>query len=100
MLKETNDENSRLKFPRLYMKTPMVEETLKLKDGVYLVNSRIEICVYKKSENEYCSVISKDIVFSDGYTKTVLLKYIENAKTYDDVLDLTDDFMDDYNRES
>ena len=98
MLKETNDENSRLKFPRLYMKTPMVEETLKLKDGVYLVNSRIEICVYKKSKDEYCSVISKDIVFSDGYTKTVLLKYIENAKTYDDVLDLTDDFMDDYTK--
>ena len=100
MQKETNDENNRLKFPSLYMKTPMVEETLKLKDGVYLVNSRIEICVYKKSKDKYCSVISKDIVFSDGYTETVLLKYIENAKTYDDVLDLTDDFMDEYNRES
>lgn len=94
MLKEINDENSRLKFPRCYIKTPMIEETLKLKDGVYLVNSRIEICVYQKTKDNYCSVISKDIVFSDGYTETILLKYIEGVKSYNDVLDLTDDFME------
>lgn len=100
MQKEINDEKSSIKFPKLYMKTPMIEEELEIKDEVYLINSRIEICVYKKSNDNYCSVISKDIVFSDGYTETVLLKYIENAKSYDDVLDLTDDFMDDYSRES
>lgn len=98
MLKTKEVKNTNVHFPKMYLKTPMIEESLSLKDGVYLVNSRIEICVYQKAKDNYCSIISKDIVFSDGYTETMLLKYIENAKTYDDVLDLTDDFMDDYTK--
>lgn len=87
-------KNTNVHFPKMYLKTPMIEESLSLKDGVYLVNSRIEICVYQKAKDNYCSVISKDIVFSDGYTKTILLKYIEGVKSYNDILDLTDDFME------
>jgi len=98
MLKEINDENYNVHFPKLWLKTPMIEETIKLEDGIYLVNSRIEICVYKKAKDNYCSVISKDIIYDDGYEESVLLKYIENIKNYDDVLDLTDDFMEEYSK--
>lgn len=92
MLKTKEFED--IHFPKMYLKTPMIEESLSLKDGVYLVNSRIEICVYQKAKDNYCSVITKDILFANGQWETILLKYINNIKNYDDVLDLTDEFME------
>ena len=76
-------------FPILHYKTPLSEEKLKVDNKYYLVNTRIEICIYKLAEDNFCSVISKDIIFNDGYCKTVLLDYISNKKTYDDVFDFT-----------
>ena len=51
MQKETNDENYRVCFPKLHMKTPLIEQTIRIKDKVYLVNTRIDICVYKKAKD-------------------------------------------------
>ena len=84
-------------FPKLYLKTPMIEESISLKNGVFLADTRIEVCVYQKADKNYCSVITKDLNFKNGYSETILLKYIDNVQSYDDVLDLTDDFMDEYN---
>ena len=80
-------------FPKLYFKTPFIEEKIKLNNKTYLVNTRIDIIIYNLKEDEHCAVISKDIVFRNGHSETVLLKYINNVKRYDDVLDLVDEFM-------
>ena len=40
------------------------------------------------------SVISRDIIFDNGKCETILLNYIYNKKTYDEVFDFTTAFMD------
>ena len=99
MFKEVEgEEKCNIRFPKMYLKTPLVEEKIKIKDRIYLVNTRIEICIYKKEKDNYCSVISKTIVYNDGYEESVLLKYIDKVKNYDDVVDLTDNFMNEYTK--
>lgn len=87
-------KNNNICFPQVYMKTPLIEESISLKNGVYLADTRIEIVIYQKSNKKYCSVITKDINFKNGRSQTILLKYFNDIDDYDDCLDLTDDFMD------
>ena len=81
-------------IPSLYLKTPIVEEKIKQDENFYIVNTRIEIVVYKTNKDDYCAVISKDIMF-ENFTESILLKYIKDIKYYDEILDLIDDFMED-----
>lgn len=83
-----------MKFPLLYMKTPTIEEKIKWKEKIYIVNSKIEICIYKIDTENYCGVISKDLIFQNGNIESVLLKYIQKEKSYNDVIDLTDNFLE------
>ena len=90
--------NNNICFPQVYMKTPLIEESISLKNGVYLADTRIEIVIYQKSNKKYCSVITKDINFKNGRSQTILLKYFNDIDDYDDVLDLTDEYMEKHSR--
>ena len=81
-------------FPILHYRTPLQEKKIKYNAKFYLVNTRVEICIYKIMEGNYCSVISRDIIFDNGKCETILLNYICNKKTYDEVFDFTTAFMD------
>lgn len=81
-------------FPILHYKTPLEEKKIKYNGKFYLVNTRIEICIYKIEKENYCSVISRDIIFSNEKSETILLNYIHDKKTYEDVFDFTTAFMD------
>lgn len=81
-------------FPILHYQTPLEKKKIKYKDNYYLVDSRIEICIYRIEKENYCSVISRDIIFSDGECESILLNYISNKKTYNEVFDFTTSFMD------
>lgn len=80
-------------FPLLYMNTPLIEEKIKWQDKIYLVHSKIDVCIYKIDTENYCGVISKELIFTNGKKENVLLKYISKMKTYNDVIDLTDEFL-------
>lgn len=81
-------------FPILHYKTPLEKKKIKYNDKYYLVDSRIEICIYKIEKENYCSVITRDIIFNNGECESILLNYISNKKTYNEVFDFTTSFMD------
>ena len=81
-------------MPLMYLKTPLIEEKVRIDDEYYLVDTRIEVSVYEKSDKNFCSIITKDWLYKDGKKEIELLEYIDNVSSFDDVMDLTDNFME------
>lgn len=82
-----------IKLPYLYMKTPIQLEYIKDdEDYEYEVQTYIETCVYK-NDKLLDVVISKNILFDDGYEEAFLLKYAKGLKDLDEVDDLCDEII-------
>ena len=80
-------------FPYLYMKTPIQLEYIKDdEDCEYEVQTYIETCAYENNKL-FDVVISKNILFDDGYEETFLLKYAKGLKDLDEVEDLCDEII-------
>ena len=56
------------------------------------VQTYIETCVYKDSDL-FDVVISKNVMFDDGYEEAFLLKYAKGLKNLDEVEDLCDEVI-------
>lgn len=81
------------KLPYLYMKTPIQLEYIKDdEDYKYEVQTCIETCAYKDGDL-FDVVISKNILFDDGYEETFLLKYAKGLKDLDEIEDLCDEVI-------
>ena len=80
------------KLPYLYMKTPIELEYIEDNDYEYEVQTYIETCVYK-NDKLLDVVISKNILFDDGYEEAFLLKYAKGLKDLDEVEDLCDEII-------
>ena len=80
------------RLPYLYMKTPMQLEYIKDDDCEFEVQTCIE---KKKNKNDksFDVVISKNILFDDGYEESFLLKYAKGLKDLDEVEDLCDEVI-------
>lgn len=83
-----------IKLPYLYMKTPIRLEYVEddNEDCEYEVQTYIETCVYK-NDKMFDVVISKNILFDDGYEEAFLLKYAKGLKDLDEVEDLCDEVI-------
>lgn len=81
------------RFPYLYIKTPIRLEYIKDDDSCeYEVQTYIEICVYK-NDKLFDVVISKNLLFNDGYEEYFLLKYSKGLKDLNEVEDLCDEVI-------
>lgn len=80
------------RLPYLYMKTPMRLEYIKDDDCEFEVQTCIETCAYK-NDKSFDVVISKNILFDDGYEESFLLKYAKGLKDLDEVEDLCDEVI-------
>ena len=80
-------------LPIFELKTPLKREQLRYKNKVYNVNSKIEVCIYKFSDSDFRSVITKDICLKNGKPEHILLDYFKES-SYEDVLNITDDFLE------
>lgn len=82
------------KLPYLYMKTPIQLEYIKdnEEDYEYEVQTYIETCAYKDGDL-FDVVISKNVLFDDGYEEAFLLKYAKGLKNLDEVEDLCDEII-------
>ena len=67
------------RLPYLYMKTPMRLEYIKDDDCEFEVQTCIETCAYK-NDKSFDVVISKNILFDDGYEESFLLKYAKGFR--------------------
>ena len=74
------------------MKTPMRLEYIKDDDCEFEVQTWIETCGYKNDES-FDVVISKNILFDDGYEESFLLKYAKGLKDLDEVEDLCEMYI-------
>lgn len=83
-------------LPLMRFKTSSKREEINQNKNVYSINTMLDVSIYSKSNNDFCSVILKDLMFDNGFVETILLKYISNAESYDEILDLTDDFLNNY----
>lgn len=82
-----------VKVPYLYMKTPIQLEYIKDdEDCEYEVQTYIETCAYE-NDKLFDVVISKNILFDDGYEEAFLLKYAKGLKDLDEVEDLCDEII-------
>lgn len=82
-----------VKVPYLYMKTPIQLEYIKDdEDCEYEVQTYIETCAYENNKL-FDVVISKNILFDDGYEESFLLKYTKGLKDLDEVEDLCDEVI-------
>lgn len=82
-----------VKVPYLYMKTPIQLEYIKDdEDCEYEVQTYIETCAYENNKL-FDVVISKNILFDDGYEEAFLLKYVKGLKDLDEVEDLCDEII-------
>ena len=82
-----------VKVPYLYMKTPIQLEYIKDdEDCEYEVQTYIETCAYENNKL-FDVVISKNILFDDGYEEAFLLKYVKGLKDLDEVEDLCDEVI-------
>ena len=61
-------------------------------DCEFEVQTCIETCVYK-NDKSFDVVISKNILFDDGYEESFLLKYAKGLKDLDEVEDLCDEVI-------
>ncbi len=81
------------KVPYLYMKTPIQLEYIKDDDDYeYEVQTYIETCAYE-NDKLFDVVISKNILFDDGYEEAFLLKYVKGLKDLDEVENLCDEVI-------
>ena len=80
------------KLPYLYMKTPIELEYIEDDDYEYEVQTYIETCVYK-NDKLLDVVISKNILFDDGYEEVFLLKYVKGLKNLDEVEEVCDEVI-------
>lgn len=80
------------KLPYLYMKTPIELEYIEDNDYEYEVQTYIETCVYK-NDKLLDVVISKNILFDDGYEEVFLLKYVKGLKNLDEVEEVCDEVI-------
>lgn len=77
-----------IKLPYLYMKTPIQLEYIKDdEDYEYEVRTYIETCAYENNKL-FDVVISKNILFDDGYEEAFLLKCVKGLKDLDEVDDI------------
>lgn len=67
-------------------------EYIKDDDCEFEVQTCIETCVYK-NDKSFDVVISKNILFDDGYEESFLLKYAKGLKDLDEVEDLCDEVV-------
>ena len=82
-----------VKVPYLYMKTPIQLEYIKDdEDCEYEVQTYIETCAYENNKL-FDVVISKNILFDDGYEEAFPLKYAKGLKDLDEVEDLCDEII-------
>lgn len=80
------------RLPYLYMKTPMELDYIDNDEDEIEVQTYIETCVYKDSDL-FDVVISKNVMFDDGYEEAFLLKYAKGLKNLDEVEDLCDEVI-------
>ena len=82
------------KLPYLYMKTPIQLEYIKddKEDYEYEVQTYIESYAYENNKS-FDVVISKNVLFDDGYEEIFLLKYAKGLKDLDEVEDLCDEVI-------
>lgn len=82
------------KLPYLYMKTPIQLEYIKddEEDYEYEVQTYIESCAYENNKL-FDVIISKTILYDDGYEEAFLLKYAKGLKDLDEIEDLCDEII-------
>lgn len=80
------------RLPYLYMKTPIQLEYIEDDEDEIEVQTYIESCAYK-NDKMFDVVISKNILFDDGYEEAFLLKYAKGLKDLDEVEDLCDEVI-------
>ena len=74
------------------MKTPIQLEYIEDDEDEIEVQTYIESCAYK-NDKMFDVVISKIILFDDGYEEAFLLKYAKGLKDLDEVEDLCDEVI-------
>ena len=74
------------------MKTPIQLEYIEDDEDEIEVQTYIESCAYK-NDKMFDVVISKNILFDDGYEESFLLKYAKGLKDLDEVEDLCDEVI-------
>ena len=80
------------RLPYLYMKTPMELDYIDDDENEIEVQTYIESCAYKDGDL-FDVVISKNVMFDDGYEEAFLLKYAKGLKNLDEVEDLCDEVI-------
>ena len=80
------------RLPYLYMKTPMELDYIDDNKDEIEVQTYIETCAYKDGDL-FDVVISKNVLFDDGYEEAFLLKYAKGLKNLDEVEDLCDEVI-------
>lgn len=80
------------RLPYLYMKTPIELDYIDDDEDEIEVQTYIETCAYKDGDL-FDVVISKNIMFDDGYEEAFLLKYAKGLKNLDEVEDLCDEVI-------
>ena len=80
------------RLPYLYMKTPMELDYIDDDEDEIEVQTYIETCAYKDGDL-FDVVISKNLMFDDGYEEAFLLKYAKGLKNLDEVEDLCDEVI-------
>ena len=80
------------RLPYLYMKTPMELDYIDDDEDEIEVQTYIETCAYKDGDL-FDVVISKNVMFDDGYEEAFLLKYAKGLKDLDEVEDLCDEVI-------
>lgn len=80
------------RLPYLYMKTPIQLEYIEDDEDEIEVQTYIESCAYK-NDKMFDVVISKNILFDDGYEEAFLLKYAKGLKDLDEVEDLCNEVI-------
>jgi hypothetical protein len=74
------------------MKTPMELDYIDDDKDEIEVQTYIETCAYKDGDL-FDVVISKNVLFDDGYEEAFLLKYAKGLKNLDEVEDLCDEVI-------
>ena len=80
------------RLPYLYMKTPIELDYIGDNKDEIEVQTYIEICAYKDG-NLFDVVISKNVMFDDGYEEAFLLKYTKGLKDLDEIEYLCDEVI-------
>jgi hypothetical protein len=74
------------------MKTPIELDYIDDDEDEIEVQTYIETCIYKDGDL-FDVVISKNVMFDDGYEEAFLLKYAKGLKDLDEVEDLCDEVI-------